>query len=81
VAWFRSLAGVILLGQIIGEMLLLAQPDLPSPTEIVYFAVGLLMAGARRADANRLVGIDGVSLPLRVRPAGVVRSGGCVPLA
>lgn len=37
------LAGALLMGQIIGEMLLLDQPDQPSRIEIFYFAVGLLM--------------------------------------
>ncbi len=37
------LAGALLMGQILGEMVVLDQPDQPSGIEIFYFAVGLLM--------------------------------------
>lgn len=38
------LAGVIMLGWIVGEVLILNQPSRPTWIEVVYFAVGLVMA-------------------------------------
>jgi hypothetical protein len=38
------LAGAILMGWIVGEVLILTAPEARSPIEVVYFGVGLLMA-------------------------------------
>jgi len=38
------LAGAALVGQIIGEILLLTQPGQPTATELVYLTIGVLMA-------------------------------------
>ncbi len=40
-----TVAGAIMFGWIIGEALILNQPSVPSPTEILYGVVGLLMVG------------------------------------
>lgn len=39
-----SVAGTVLMGWILGEVLLLKQPSAPTPTEVVYFLVGAAMA-------------------------------------
>lgn len=41
-------AGVVLAGQVSGEIVLLAQPDAPTPTEVFYLAVAaaMLLTGA-----------------------------------
>jgi hypothetical protein len=38
------LAGVVMLGWIVGEILILNQPSRPTGTEVFYFSAGLLMA-------------------------------------
>ncbi|MFN8486249.1 MAG: hypothetical protein U0350_01575 [Caldilineaceae bacterium] len=38
-------AGLILMGWIIGELLLLHQPSAPQSIEVFYFTIGLLMTG------------------------------------
>lgn len=45
-------AGVIMMGWIVGETIILNQPSRPSWTEIIYFAVGLAMAGLGLAMAR-----------------------------
>jgi hypothetical protein len=42
-AWLSALAGAALMGQLIGEILLLRQPV--SLTEVFYLAVGMTMVG------------------------------------
>jgi hypothetical protein len=37
-------AGVVMMGWIVGEILLLKQPSAPHWTQVFYFAVGLVMA-------------------------------------
>ena len=45
------LAGVVLVGQILGEIRLLAQPDQPSGVEVFSLAVGLTMVAFAAALA------------------------------
>jgi hypothetical protein len=36
-------AGAVLMGWLVGEVLILKQPSAPSPTEVFFFAIGLIM--------------------------------------
>jgi hypothetical protein len=46
-----TVAGAVMMGWIVGETLILNQPTRPSGSEVVYFAVGLAMAGLGLAIA------------------------------
>lgn len=43
-AWLSLAASVTLVGQIVGELVLLRQPDKPSSTEVFYLAVAIVTA-------------------------------------
>ncbi|MGD0247569.1 MAG: hypothetical protein ABSB75_00805 [Candidatus Limnocylindrales bacterium] len=36
-------AGAVLMGWLVGEVLILKQPSAPSPTEVFFFVIGLIM--------------------------------------
>jgi hypothetical protein len=36
-------AGAVLMGWLVGEVLILKQPSAPSPTEVLFFVIGLIM--------------------------------------